>query len=243
MSDPTHSLLASEIFALAHESKCQGFSECHWCGAPCGSLWAHDDPPGIVGVKPLARMARRPGNPWICKGCWLWRRQRVTVNYLGGDFKDGQTAGHHSWWIEEKGAWALRKESYPKLYEKLLAPPRHFVLSLLVTDPVVSGAIGLAPALTNHLQHCVANNVDSLFPDTPLFFTVNGIQHQYTVYELEDGLRNGSEGKEPGIGALIRVLGTYPLPPKPGQDNEPRGRGRPPKPEDAKIFQKPIRRV
>ncbi len=190
-------VLASQLFATSQGSLCHGPDECHWCGAPCERLWAHDDIYPIPFVKSRSG-AKRAANNWICLGCWLWRRKRVTVQFLDGTFKDTQTATGHSWWITDNDAKALNPttKSRDLIYRTLLKPPIKFCLSLTDNE-------------TNHLHHCVANDVCEIKADTGLAFTLNNILHYYSIYDLEEALRTESEGRDPGVRALIRFLGHY----------------------------------
>lgn len=196
-------LLASELYATSQGHSCSGKEECHWCSAPCGRLDPHDDGlPTLAQYRPRT-LAKRPGNAYVCRGCWLWRRQRTTVFFLSKGFRDGRCAMDHSWWITGEEAWAVRApEDARALYEHLLEPPLLFCLAL-------------ADGERNHLQQAVVNDLDEVRADTPLRFTLNGIVHEYTVYELEDALRsNDPAGRRPGVGALMRLFGGHALPPR-----------------------------
>jgi hypothetical protein len=215
MSSP---LLASQLYAISQGHTCAGFHECHWCGGPCDGRLTHDDPPPSIGVR--RQPCKRPANPYCCLGCWLFRRKRVTVSFLAGGYRDGRSPLHFSWWVTEKGAWALDKDDGPDLYECLLDPPSRFFLAMLDGADV------------NHLQLAVANDNPPKSPaDTKLHFTINGIPHDYTVYELTEALTSSSvAGKEPGVAALVKLLGPYEEMSNPGVKG--RGPGRPPKGEN-----------
>ena len=62
---------------------------------------------------------------------------------------------------------------------------------------------------------------------TELYYTLNNKVLAYSVYELEEGLKGDATGLEPGVRALIELLGPYELPPTNGTVEGPRGRGRP----------------
>ena len=214
MADP---LLASELFALANGLHCSGPQRCHWCGAAAGTDWPHDDLPALVGVRRLA--ARCPASHWICAGCMSWRRKSMTVCFLHGGFRDRQCAMNHSWWLTPSAARGLLfPEGRGILYEQLLDPPSIFSLSVITSGQ------------QNFLQFNTVNMSSSpaeVPTTTPLHFTLNGVPHSYSTYELEQGLRYGAEGKEPGVQALIRTLGSWTLPAK---DDPPSPRvGRPKK--------------
>lgn len=220
-------ITASELYAVSQGGSCQGWSECHWCGSPCTTNWLHDDSPIIPFVRYNTR-AKKPLNPAICYGCWRWRWKRTAITYLSGSGKDAQCAQNHSWWITEAGAFAIRldnREDRETLYPLLLNPPLRFCMTLLDGD-----------GNTNHLH---LNNVNDNFEvkgETPLHFTINSIPHSYTTYELEMGLRNGTQGKSPGVLALVRLIGGYIMPEK--DDPQKRGTGRFANPEIAKVTKK-----
>lgn len=191
--------LASCLYALTNNTKNVGPFECHWCASECQSLWIHDDPPPIPFVRSKTT-AKRPGSGYICAGCWLWRRKRITIEWLGGGYKDGQCPQKHSWWIARDGAFGLNPEtSYSSLFDKLLKPPTEFVLSF------VNGG------MDNLLQLSLLNQHDQIRADTSLHFTINNIPHCYTIYELESALTSEDQnGCSPGVSALIKILGPHP---------------------------------
>lgn len=211
---------ASDVYAQALCAKNEGSYECHWCASASSPQWVHDDSPPTPFVKSKTR-AKRPGNPFVCKGCWLWARKRTTVTFLDGTWKDGQCAMNHGWWVTASGARAVKPQDHGLLYQQLLKPPHRFLLCLVTPG-------------THNLLHCaVANDLLEIKSSTPLRFTLDNIEMTFTVHELEDALRNGPTGKEPGVQALVRFLGSYDLtgaikqvlPPAPVVED--RGRGRP----------------
>ena len=125
---------------------------------------------------------------------------RVTVRFLSGDgkgnkgFLDRQCPQHHSWWVTPEGAFVVKPKDGDLIYRLLLAPPRSFALLLIDNSPV------------NLIQLAVANDKVEIKGDTPLEFTINGVVHSYTVYEMEHALKHGPEGK-PGIMALMKIFG------------------------------------
>jgi hypothetical protein len=200
---PRRPLLASDLYALSQSTINLGDDECHWCGAPCKRLDPHDDAPQLPG-QPRTHFALRPGNGYVCRGCWFFRRQRITVPYFGTDkYKDGQAPKNHSWYITPQGAWAVprKEERTPedavRLYKLLLKPPRRFVLML--TDA----------GTDNLLQFARANDLDGeVLADTPYTITVNNRPLPLTVYELEQALHTGVVGgKEPAVAALAARYG------------------------------------
>lgn len=209
----TVSLLASEVFAISQGHRCEGIDECHWCSAPCPKLWTHDDPPNFVIAQrsKLRSLARRAANAYICKGCWLYRRTSVTVNYLSGGQKDRQVPSKQCWFVTEKGAWGVRPQDGIALFRNLLNPPDRFWLSLLTE-----------PNLCNHLQLCINNDIKEFSPQEELIFTVNGVPHTYTVSELDLFTKGKQEATSSGLLALIRIFGRPPI-----EEQEKRGRGRP----------------
>lgn len=246
---------ASEFFALTQATKCEGEDHCHWCGAPCKRYWFHDEKPPVPFVKSPS-LARNPASPYICVGCWLWRKKSVTVKFLDNKtLKDSQTPCNHSWYITLSGSWALRKEDLPDLIVKLLNPPDQFILSFVelpsYNNDVLRGRNGHSHSGTNlnHLQFCVANNPGPIELGTPLWFTVNNTPFKFTLYELQDAIvKQDAVGKEPGVRELLRITG---MPSKevvpeklhtPTADvnGEKKDRGRPPAPPDAKHLRKKI---
>lgn len=218
-------LSASDIYALANNCRNGGREECYWCGSKCGQLWRHDESPLEIGVRSLG-YAKRPGNGWICAGCWNFRRRRVTVNFIDGTYVDGRTAQNFSWWFTPNSALAVPPSNNNMLFDKLLNPPNQFVLSLIITDPVISGYIGVPTGTVNRLQFMAANNYEEIKAETVLDFTVNNVPHKYSVYELEEAIkRDEPNGWEPGVRALISFLG------KPSKKEEKNPSGRPIKEE------------
>lgn len=187
-------LTASMLYALSQGDHCQGPQECHWCCAPCEYSYIADDP--IIPFVKNPNQPKRPGNQFICKGCWLYRRRSITVRYLHGGFKDRQCPLDQSWWITNQEAFAIRDADFATLYKHLLNPPIPFVLSLL--DGITN---------INHIHQAFCNCLEELMADTPLLFTINNVKHTYTIYELEQAIQHGPEGKEPGVQALWRFLG------------------------------------
>lgn len=218
---------ASELYAMTQGAVLCGPDECHWCGSPCQRLLAHDESPPLPGVRRTGG-ARRPGNTFVCLGCWLWRRKRITIRFLRGlkgDYKDGQCPLWHSWLVTDAGAWALRPEDRPRLWEVLLKPPLRFVLGLL--DEVGE---------TSCIHLMKVNDVQEVKADTPLTFTVNNVPYVYTVYELEEAILQGPEGREPGAQALLRLLGGPPEDLRSKDEPEKRGPGRPLKSETPNVL-------
>lgn len=210
-------MTAADLYAIACNSRNSGDSACHWCGSACQRIWLHDDVPIIEGVRSTST-ARCPGNPWICVGCWLWRRRSVTAVSLGAypkRLKDRQQAKDHSWWITKAGAYTTDElADYPALKELLLKPPLAFCLAFKGDGP-------------NLLQLAVANDLAEIDGDTRLGFTLAGIPHWYTTYELGEAIAKGPTGKEPGVQALYRLLGIKPAPAIKAEDAPKLDRGRP----------------
>lgn len=217
-------LSASTLYAATVDPHyvAKGKYRCHWCGTSCEDALRHDDP----WPQPFSKTktsARCPSEPFVCKGCWLWRRKRITIQWLESGFRDGQAPENHSWWITKDGSWTLNKrtlgEGYcmgQKMYDLLLTPPTCFCLTLI--DGV---------GIQNHLHHAVCNNLASVKADTVLGFTLNNIYHSWTVIGLEHALTNGTQGTDPGVQALVRLFG--PMVIASGQEQEKLGKGRPKK--------------
>jgi len=219
-------MLASDLFALAHQAQNSGPDRCHWCGAACARVWPHDEPPGptVFHVRRPRTSARFPGNSYICTGCWYYRRQRVTIRFLTGGWQDIQTPARHAWWITSHGAWGVRSADHAKLYELLRKPPLRFVLALR-SDACARNEL--------HLQEL--NDHEALRADTKLRFTIDHLVHEYTIHELESLLKTGA-GASPGVNALQRYLGPPPAALTPGPQ-EKKERGRPPDAPDGKSTQ------
>lgn len=207
-------MTAPELYAISQESKCEGKEECHWCGSPCKQIWLHDDTPNIIGQKRNANGVARPGNHWICIGCWLFNRQRISIRNLNGLMQDCQAPVNHSWWITNEDAisFSPNPKQGPEIYKLLLKPPIRFCLTILD---------GKTP-IQNKLYHSVVNDLVEIKGHTPLHFTVNNIPHKYTIYELEETLkRKSDQGKEPGVRALLNLFGR---PAEPEEEGNERGR-------------------
>lgn len=136
----------------------------------------------------------------------------MTTWFLDGTFKDRQAPMTRSWWLTEDKAVVLRKGDGRLIYPNLLQPPLVFGLLLLTGDRMQSFV---------HLSSI--NQLEELKADTPLTFYLDNIEMTYTVYELEEGLRYGTDGKMPGVRALVDLFGPY----DPGPKNQPvNGKGR-----------------
>lgn len=223
----TSPLTSSDLYAISQRAKNKGDQRCHFCGSDCERLFLHDDAPPV----PYARTkstAKFVHNPYVCLGCYLWRRKRQTVFFLTGGLKDVQEVCHHSWLVTEKDAFAIRKEDHSRLMEILTDPPYRFMLALLDNEKDV-----------NLLQLCVANDYPILKEDSQLTFTVNNVAFKYTTYELKTAIEDGnSAGKWPGVDMLFKLLGRPARKEKEKQD-----RGRPPvQMPDGKVASKEIRR-
>lgn len=187
----------------ARKKQSNAIDRCHWCGSPCERTHFHDDPPIMPFSKQPKSKAKCPSNAYICHGCYLWGRKRVTVNFLDGSFKDVQCAMNHSWIITKNDAKAINDESRLKLYPFLLKPDNSFVLCLLEKGTKEQ----------NQLFLSILNDIAEIKGDTVLKFTLNNIPHTYTIYDLESALRNAEVGQSPGVRALINFCGPFTLPP------------------------------
>lgn len=211
-------VLASELFARIHSTECRGRYLCHYCGAPCDNLWPHGEPPPVPFVRAVPT-AKRPGDPWMCKGCWLYRRTSVTAVYLDGGMKDRQCLLDHSWLLTAADARTLRgpdaaadlrRAQTEAIFDFLRKPPLLFCLSL-----VEGGA-------KNLIQTAIVNDLAKIDAGTELKFTLNGVPHAYTVHELEVAIdERETAGREPGVRELLRVLG------RPLREPRIRDKGRP----------------
>ena len=207
-------MLPSELYAKSQNAKCEGPWECHWCGSACKHIWMHDEPPRVIGMRSTI-FVKKPANPYICAGCWLFRRKSVTINFLSGEYKDRQKICDYSLLMTEDNTFGIRSEDHGLLYEILLQPPLKFCMALLDGE-----------GFKNHIQMMIVNDLSEIKADTAINYTINNIPHTYTVYELKLALRNNNVGVDPGVLALIRKLGSYQLPEKEKR------RGRPPLKEE-----------
>ena len=212
-------LTSPELYATANGAKCEGPDQCHWCGAPCGRLLKHDDVPLGPHFPKSKQAPKYPGNSYLCLGCWLFRRRKITVHHLSRDAKgrydwrDGQAPMNQGWWITDAGAWALRQTDATLLIALLKRPPRRFSLSFLTTVGTL-----------NLLHQVPCNDVAELRADTPLHFAVDNVPHAYTTHELSQAPRLGSAGLMGGTRFLCGIMGIPEHvepdpepPPKPGR--------------------------
>lgn len=224
---------APQLFAISQgNNHIAGDDRCHWCGSPCPRKWPHDDAGtnlhyvAPINTDPSSNLYRKrttakcPGNSYICIGCSIYRRKRVTVNFMGGGLKDRQEPRHHSWWVDTTGGWAVNKQCAEDMCLRLMMPPHQFVLSLL-TDDCKENLIHLA----------VANDLVEIKADTPLTYTLNNKPLEYTIYEFEEAMKHGTEGKSPGVRALFDFFGIYTIATNRVEEIQEvkRKRGRPPK--------------
>lgn len=215
MSNTPKLTYASELYAMSQGAKCEGDQECHYCGSACERKWIHDDPKPIPFTKNIFT-AKRPSNSFVCMGCWLFRRTRITIRYMNGEIKDRQDPANHSWLITDNDAQTISHMDFPQLYSVLLYPPLRFSLSF-ITDPNCK----------NLLQCQVVNDLDCIQANTSIYFTINNSKYEYTIYELEESLKHGGDGKIAGARALVELMGPYNLP-----EEKKRKRGRPSKDEE-----------
>jgi hypothetical protein len=211
------------LFAHAHGQEIRGPARCHWCGNPCDRLWPHDDLPPLPFTKQKYH-ALCPSEPWVCVGCWLYRRKRVTLRFFSGDFRDGQAAGDHSWLLTEGGFWGLSPYCLksPQLREFFLKPPLRWALAVRDGREPPACLIHRTPL----------NDLPEVQVGSLLRFTINNVEHTYSVFELSQAMAHGTPGKQAGTRELFRLLGEPrlkpPLPPPP-----PSVGGRPKEPEPA----------
>lgn len=212
---------AGMLYAKSQNSGCAGQWKCHWCGAPCLDLYVHDDAPEIPGAKRNPNRARHPANPYVCQGCWLWRRQRISIHYHNEDrhVLDRQTPKWHSWFITPRLARAVHPADHALLFSLIQTPPTCFALLFLSKPRTNENATN--PIIVNHLHLAAVNEHERIEAGTALTYTLDNVPHAYTVYEFEEALKHGPEGKEPGVRVLFELLGLK-------ATEEKRGRGRPP---------------
>lgn len=207
---------ASELYAYSQGSLCSGTEVCHWCCSPCDRKYMHDDPPPIPFTRSKST-ARKGDSLFVCQGCYLWRLKRITIRFHTGRFQDRQEPCNHSWLITDGDSIVLDPLERSSIYPLILTPPLRFSLSLLSN-----------PKVFNLLQLQKLNDFQEIKADTLLHYTLDNTPLTYTIYELEEGLRHGANGKMPGVRALIEHLGSYTLP------EEKRERGRPVKGKEIK---------
>ena len=190
---------APQLYARALGNPCSGELKCHWCGSPCDRKWLHDGPQRLSALRVSAGNARTPSSPYVCRGCWFFRLRRVTVSWASGGFQDGKKPCEQGWLLTEWEAMAVRrKEDREKMWEVLRRPPLRFALALRDKEPVQLHAVPV-------------NDHAEVKKDTMLQFTHENRVLRYSVYELEEAIRNKEpEGKEPGVRALIEYFGPPP---------------------------------
>jgi hypothetical protein len=189
----------SQLLALSHSTSCKGDEQCHWCAAPCDRFVRCDYDPLVLFIdrEKTKSTAKRPNNPYICVGCSLYKRQRITVISLTGKMKDRRCLEDYSWLMTEESIRVILPDENYSLYEHLLFPSLKFSLSLLSQDT------------KSLIQLAVVNDISEIKADTLLSFTIDNRVLQYTIYELEEALKHGSDGKMPGVRALLSLLGPY----------------------------------
>lgn len=185
---------ASELYAISQGSKCDGREKCYWCLGPCTQHWKHDDVPYLPFSK-SSQLPKYPGGHYICSGCWHWRRKSLTVNYLGGGQKDRQQPKDHSWIITKTGAYGITPAPSQHVIDYLTNPDLPFCLSIVTNDKI-----------PNLIHLAEVNQPQELTAETLLEFTVDHTLFTYSIYELEEGLKYGREGKMPGVQALIKMF-------------------------------------
>lgn len=188
-------MLASQLYAISQGGRCEGKESCHWCRGPCTQLWRHDDLPFMHHVK-SAQLPRNPAGHFVCSGCWLWRRKSLTVNFLGGGHKDRQETKSHSWLLTTSQSIAINDKSGIEAMARILSPVLPFSLSIVTSDRV-----------PNLLHLMLVNDQKEATAQTPFQFTIDHALYTYTVYELEEGIKNGGDGKSPGVRELLRLYG------------------------------------
>ena len=220
-------LTATQIYTLSQNKKpSKGKESCHFCSSPCDLSLVHNEPKADIGTK-RTYLAKMPGSPYTCLGCWLFRRPRLTIRFLDKTYIDGKCPIDWSWFITETEALSFKSINMsPFVYKILLNPPLKFVLAI-VED-----------SIKNHPQLMVSNDLESIEKDTKLNYTFNGRHFVYTIYELEQALRHGTQGIEPGVQELVRRFGPHQLPAE--EEDSIEGPGRRPPMEDAKALKKVV---
>ncbi len=206
MSPAVPNLFAPALYAIAEGQHCEGPDNCHWCGSPCSRSLRHDGPSVVMHVR-TDPTARCPANDFICMGCWLFRRRRVTVHFLRDPrlYRDGQNPMSLSWLITPQKAVVVEPLDFPTLWSVLLNPPSNFALALLGKEK------------KNLLQLGYVNQNETVRADAEMRFTLDNTPLTYTVYELTAMLREPGDinGRSPGCRALHELLGPHKLPEEP----------------------------
>lgn len=191
---------ASQVYALSQGRKCEGGDQCHYCGSPCGKLHTHNEPIAPALGRPVGPGTRaRPGSPFVCDGCWLWRGGKITAPFLSGGYKDGAKRGGFDWLFTPGNAWAIGPFCNLKLYSTLTKPPLKF--ALMLSSSKCGGT---------SLQCCPANDNRAVAADTPLKFSLDDVAFTYTIYDLEQAAAGNGKGYDPGTRALLDYLGPIP---------------------------------
>lgn len=216
---------ASELFAISQNSKCEGNKECYWCGAPCGEGHTHSEPmPRVIAQKNL--QVSRPASPWICEGCFLFRRPSISIFDLNRKWvKDRQTCPKWSILITERETLGITLAAKDSLQKFLLSPSQRFCLMILNRANI-----------ENRLHHAIVNDVRQVLEGTEFHFTVDNVPHSWSVASLRHGINNEPNGTEAGVRFFLENFGPWTPDPK----EEPRGPGKR-KVEDAKVLLKPVK--
>lgn len=131
----------------------------------------------------------------------MFRRPRITINFLEGDLKDSRSPVDFSWLITPDLARAVRPLT-PTIYKTLLKPPLKFILAL------IDEKSKHFPHLLHVNDFAKSTDKEMITADTPITFTFNCAPQTYTVYELEQTLlNNNTAGKMPGVQTLIKFFG------------------------------------
>ena len=114
------------------------------------------------------------------------------MNWASGGFKDGQKPAKHSWLLTEWEALAVRKdEDRVKMWEVLRRPPLRFALALKSREEVL-------------LHVTPVNEFLEIKKDSTIKFSHDNCVMSYTIYELEESIRNKQTvGKEAGVRTLL----------------------------------------
>jgi hypothetical protein len=161
----------------------------------------------------------------------LLRRPRVTVDFLDGSFIDCRSHQNYSLLVTADKTYAVREEDLPELRRRLLVPPLRFALSLVT------------PGHKNELHLALVNDFCEVRADTELCFLADGRVLSYSVYELTEAEKTGSDGRWPGVRLLcdlFRMPRYVEPPPEARRAPSPKG-GRPEPLEDGKVTKRMVR--
>ena len=116
----------SSLYAASVGKPCSGRFSCYWCASPCDGELRH----GLARVSSPFRLPRlggpvSPASPFLCSGCWLYRRGSQSLRTISGKPVERVCLLHESWLITSSGCSVIRSdpEDVAALWDVLLNPP------------------------------------------------------------------------------------------------------------------------